>query len=290
MSSTTTSTNLKYSIVILFTVILGMSFYIINKNTTQKTVESFQKIDQIGKNNILKDLEFLKDKYDEVISDNVSLTDEIFLEREKVAILIAEIKNNNSSNYYKKRLVEAKSKMNVLLNENFKLKDQKIIVENQKNDTVFSSYEKLYYQSKNLQKQNEDLTNLVKKGSLLSITNLSATSFKTKNSGKLVLSQFAKRADLLKITYTINENLLSKSGEKTFYTQIVDPKNNVVSEIKSLQAENELRYTFANKVEYANKSIEINQSLPFKSFMKGKYWITIFDYNGVIGKSSFIMK
>jgi hypothetical protein len=291
MSSTTNLSNLKYSIAILFSIIIGMTIYIVQKNANQNKVTSLLLLDKEEKNATLKDLEFLKSKYDEVIAENINLSDEVLLEREKVIALIDEIKNNNSSSYYKKKLVDVKSKMFALLDENFKLKQQKNEVVDKKSDTIYTSYEKLYKQNKNLQRQNEDLTNAVRRGASLSVSNLVATSFRAKNSGKLIVTQSAKRANFLKIRYTINENLLSKNEEKIFYTQIVDPNNNVVGETKSIQSsQNELLYTFANKVEYRNKAVEIDQSLPFGSFMKGKYWITIFDFNGVVGKSSFVMK
>lgn len=290
MSSTTNLSNLKYSILVLFSIIVGMTIYIVQKNTNQNKVTALLLVDTNEKNATLKDLEFLKSKYDEVIAENINLSDEVLLERDKVIALIDQIKNKNSSSFFQKKLLDAKSKMFALLDENFKLK-QKVIVIDKKTDTIYSSYEKLYKQNKNLQSQNDDLTKAVKKGASLSISNLVATTYKAKNSGKLSITQSSKRANFLKIRYTINENLLSKNEEKTFYTQIIDPNNNVVGETKSIQSsQNELLYTFANKVEYKNKAVEIDQSLPFVGFIKGKYWITIFDYNGVVGKSSFVMK
>lgn len=268
-----------------------MTIYIVSKNINQNKVTALQQIDTNEKNETLKDLEFLKSKYDEVIADNINLSEEVLLEREKVIALIEQIKNKNSSSFFKKKFFDAKSKMFVLLDENFKLKQQKEIVVEDKSDTIYSSYEKLFKQNKNLQNQNDDLTKAVKRGALLSISYLEATTYRARNSGKLSTTQNSKRANFLKIRYTINENLLSKNEEKTFYTQIVDPNNNVVGETKAIQvSQNELLYTFSNKVEYKNKAVAIDQSLPFEGFIKGKYWITIFDYNGVVGKSSFIMK
>lgn len=267
-----------------------MTIYIVQKNTNQNKVTALLLVDTNEKNATLKDLEFLKSKYDEVIADNINLSDEVLLERDKVIALIDQIKNKNSSSFFQKKLLDAKSKMVALLDENFKLK-QKVILIDKKTDTIYSSYEKLYKQNKNLQSQNDDLVKAVKRGASLSISNLVATTYKAKNSGKLSITQSSKRANFLKIRYTINENLLSKNDEKTFYTQIIDPNNNVVGETKSIQSsQNELLYTFANKVEYKNKAVAIDQSLPFVGFIKGKYCITIFDYNGVVGKSSFVMK
>lgn len=291
MSVTTNSTNLKYSITILFSIIVGMTIYIVQKNKQQNTITSSLLVDKSEKNATLKDLEFLKSKYDEVISENVSLSDEVSLERQKIITLISELKGNKSSLYYKQKLADAKAKMVALLENNFKRKDVKINYSLNKPDTIYTSYDKLVKQNKNLQKQNNDLTEVVKKGGFLSISNLTATTFKVKNSGKLIVSTYAKKANFLKVKYTINANAIAKNEEKTFYIQIIDPNNNVVGERKSQEPKpEELVYTFSKTVDYSGQEIEIDQSLPFDSFMKGKYYITIFDFNGVVGKSSFIMK
>jgi hypothetical protein len=283
-------TNFKYSIAILLSIIIGMSFYIYQKNANQNSMKALVLVDKNEKKATLKDLEFLKSKYDAVIGENVNLSSDVFNERQKVIALIAEIKSERSSTYFKNKLADIKSTMLVLLDENYKLKLQKNQLANTKNDTLYDSYRKLYQANKNLLIQNKELSNAVKKGATLSISNFKATTFRVKNSGKLVATRLAKRANYLKINYTINENLLSKSEDKTFYTQIIDPNNNVVGETKSLAIENELKYTFANKIEYNNKPVDINHSLPFGTFIKGKYYITIFDFDGVVGKATFIMQ
>ena len=77
--------------------------------------------------------------------------------------------------------------MLTLLDENYKLKQQKkVAVSNKLEDTIYASYKKLYYQNKNLEKQNLELANAVTRGSLLSISNFKINSYKARNSGKLV--------------------------------------------------------------------------------------------------------
>jgi hypothetical protein len=42
----------------------------------------------------------------------------------------------------------------------------------------------------------------------------------------------ARRADMLKVSFTIAENQFAKSGDKTYYVQVIDSKNNVLGDKK----------------------------------------------------------
>jgi hypothetical protein len=42
----------------------------------------------------------------------------------------------------------------------------------------------------------------------------------------------ARRADVLKISFTIAENQIAKSGDKVYYVQVIDSKNNVLGDKK----------------------------------------------------------
>jgi KaiC/GvpD/RAD55 family RecA-like ATPase len=53
-----------------------------------------------------------------------------------------------------------------------------------------------------------------------------------RNSGKQIETDKASRADVLKISFTIAENQIAKSGDKVYYVQVIDSKNNVLRDRK----------------------------------------------------------
>jgi len=76
------------------------------------------------------------------------------------------------------------------------------------------------------------LSKTVEKGSKLSVLNLKTAAFKLKSSGKQIETEKARKADILKISFTIAENSIAKSGDKTYYVQVIDGKNNVLGDKK----------------------------------------------------------
>lgn len=284
--------NLKYIIAILSTVIVAMSVYIVIDKLHQKSTYSTI-LENKDNESLLVDLEFLKSKYDQTISENVNLSDEIIEERERVQQLITEIKSKNLTiKEYNHKLLDIKSKMIFLFDENFKLRkkltsqsDVNTLVEIPKNINIDKE------RSKILEKKNEELNEIIKKSSRLTFLNLNATSYKTKNSGKLVATQNYKRANLLVINYTVNQNQFVKPGKKTLYFQIIGPDNKVVGETKTTSiSEKELLYTYSTQIVYNNNTEDFCQQLPFSSFIKGKYQVSIYDIDGLLVDTTFEMK
>ena len=114
--------NLKYIIAILSTIVIGMSVYIVNEKFQKKATYSTI-LEKKDTKSLLADLEFLKGKYDQTISENVNLSDEVIEEREKIQQLITEIKSKNLTiKEYNNKLLDIKSKMIFLFDENFKLR------------------------------------------------------------------------------------------------------------------------------------------------------------------------
>lgn len=285
--------NLKYIIAILSTIVIGMSVYIVNEKLQKKATYSTI-LEKKDTKSLLADLEFLKSKYDQTISDNINLSDEVIEEREKIQQLITEIKSKNLTiKEYNNKLLDIKSKMIFLFDENFKLRNKSLKDKVPENNVVVlpKDVKNVYEQNKFLKNQNEELKKSINGASKLTFLNLNATSYKTKNSGKLVATDNAKRADLLILNYTINKNDFAKPGKKTLYFQIIGPDNKVVGETKTTTiSEKELLYTYSTQIVYNNNTEDFSQQLPFSSFIKGKYQVSIYDIEGLLVDTTFEMK
>jgi len=167
--------------------------------------------------------------------------------------------------------------------------------ENQSLTTNLDSTKVVLEASKNytqtLVGQNEELSKTVEKGSKLSVLNLKTAAFKQRNSGKQVETDKASRTDILKVNFTIAENNIAKSGDKTYYVQIIDSKNNVLGDKASTTFEDKsLTYSFTTNVKYENKTVNVSQDLPGKDFEKGTYFVNVFDKAELVSKSSFTLR
>ena len=96
---------------------------------------------------------------------------------------------------------------------------------------------------------------------------------------------------MLRISFTIAGNEIAQSGDKTYYVQVIDSKNNVLGQKKSENFDgNELTYSFTSTVKYENKTVQVSENLPGKDFAKGTYFVNVFDKGELVSKSSFVLK
>jgi hypothetical protein len=153
-----------------------------------------------------------------------------------------------------------------------------VLVESKKNNEVLTS-------------QNADLSKTVELGSKLTVLNMKTSAYKVRNSGKQIETERAGRADVLKISFTIAENKIAKSGDKTYYVQVIDSKSNVLGDKQTASfGSKSLTYSFTTNVKYENKTVQVSEDLPGKDFAKGTYFVNVFDKDELVSKTSFTLK
>lgn len=285
---------LKAIILVLSLLLLGSLFYIFKLTTETDTLETEIKSEKTAKENVLKDLEELKVTYDAAIAENTTISDELIEEREKVVRLMEDLKKSNgnaaSMAKYKQQYESLQSKMKSLMQEVEVLKKQ-----NQELTTNLDSTKVVLEESQNYTKtlvgQNEELTKTVEKGAKLSVLNLKTAAYKLRSSGKEIETDKARRADVLKVSFTIAENSIAKTGDKVYYVQVIDSKNNVLGN-KATESfgDKSLTYSFVTSVKYENKTVQVTENLPGKDFEKGTYFVNVFDKSELVSKTSFTLK
>jgi len=294
MENQKSNSSLKAIILVLSLLLLGSLFYIFKLTTDTKTLQTEVASTKTEKENVLKDLQELKATYDAAIAENTSMSDELIAEREKVVGLMAQLEKSkgdaSSMAKYKQQFLALQTKMNSLMQEVDVLKK-----ENTKLTTNLDSTKVVLADSKNYNQvlvgQNEELSKTVEKGSKLSVLNLKTGSYKLKSSGKQIETDKASRVDILKISFTIAENSIAKSGDKTYYVQVIDSKSNVLGDKATTSfGDKSLTYSFTTTVKYENKTVQVSQDLPGKGFEKGTYFVNVFDKAELVSKSSFTLK
>ena len=285
---------LKAIILVLSILLLGSIFYIFKLTTETKDLKTQVASAKTEKENVLSDLQKLKATYDAAIAENTTMSDELIAEREKVVGLMAQLEKSKgdvaSMAKYKQQFLTLQTKMKSLMQEVDMLKAQ-----NKKLATNLDSTNVVLTDSKNYNQvlvgQNEELSKTVEKGSKLSVLNLKTSAYKMKNSGKQIETDKASRANVLKVSFTIAENKIAKSGDKTYYVQVIDSKSNVLGDKSTVQFGTEsLTYSFTTVVKYENKTVEVSKDLKGKNFEKGTYFVNVFDKSELVSKSSFTFR
>jgi hypothetical protein len=294
MENQKSNSSLKAIVLALSILLLGSFFYIFKLTNDTKSLQTVVTSSKKEKDIVLKDLQELKATYDAAIAENTTMSDELIDEREKVVGLMVQLEKSKgdaaSMAKYKEQFTVLQTKMNSLMQEVEVLKK-----ENSKLITNLDSTKVVLKDSKNYNQilvgQNEELSKTIEKGSKLSVLNLKTATFKLKGSGKQIETDKASRVDVLKISFTIAENNIAKSGDKTYYVQVIDSKSNVLGDKETMNfGGKSLTYSFTTTVKYENKTVEVSQDLPGKNFEKGSYFVNVFDKSELISKSSFTLR
>ena len=283
------------SLVIVLSVLFALSLVYIYKLTTDvNSTETKLTTTLSEKDQVMKDLKDLKTTYDAAIAENTSMSDELIAEREKVVALMADLKKSNgdvaSMAKYKKQYLALESKMKGLVAENETLKKDNTVLKVQRDSTIVVLDESKKT-NKELAGQNEDLTKTVEKGSKLAIVNLKSAAFIVRSSGKEIATDKASRADILKVSFTIAENSIAKSGDRKYYIQVIDSKNNVMGERQTERfADKTLTYSYIANVKYDNKTVDVVNNIPADKLEKGTFYVNIFDNGQLISNAIFTLK
>jgi hypothetical protein len=293
MENQKSSSSLKAVIAVLAVLLVGSLIYIFKVTSDVKTVQTELKSTMTDKEVVMKDLQELKTTYDAAISENTSMSDELIQERDKVVSLMADLNKSKgdvaSMAKYKKQFFALQNNMKALMAENEGLKKENTTLTTQRDSTVIVlGVSKKYNEV--LVGQNEELAKTVEKASKLTVLNMKGSAFKVRSSGKQIETDKASRADMLKVSFTIAANQVAKSGDKTYYVQVIDGKNNVLGDKKTVNfGDDTLTYSFMTTVKYENKTVQVTENLPGKDFAKGTYYVNVFDKNEIVSKTSFIL-
>jgi len=291
MENQRNTSNLKAIIVILAVLLVGSLGYMYKMSSDAKETQTTLLAD---KSSIQKELEELKKTYDKAIAENTSMSDELIAEREKVVRLMADLEKSKGDaaamRKYRDQFFKLQSEMKRLMAQVDELKAQNVRLTTQR-DSTLTVLDSANRYNQVLIGQNEELSKTIEIGSKLTVTNLKTGAYKLRSSGKQVETDKARRADILKVSFTIAENKIAKQGDKTYYIQVIDSRNNVLGEKKTATfGDQTLTYSFPVTVNYENKSVNVSEDLPGNNFEKGTYFVNVFDGNELVSKSSFVLK
>ena len=234
--SNSRNSGLKVVVLILVLLLMGSLAYVYKLQQDKDAVDSSLSKTLTEKEKFQAELESKIAEYDVAIADNTALKGELEEEQAKIMELLEKIKKSDGSiaelSKYKMQYVKLKREMDNLIAENNVLKENNsTLTKNLDSTNVVLTNAKTANDT--LVAKNENLSKTVEKAQRLSVLNLTTLAVKQKGSGKQINTDKASRADVLKIGFTIAENQVAKTGDRIYYIQLIDSKNNVLGEKKT---------------------------------------------------------
>lgn len=293
--SNSRNSGLKVVVLILVLLLMGSLAYVYKLQQDKDAVDSSLSKTLTEKEKFQAELESKIAEYDIAIADNTALKGELEEEQAKIMELLEKIKKSDGSvaelSKYKTQYVKLKREMDNLIAENniLKANNSKLTKNLDSTNVVLTNAKTV---NDTLVAKNQNLSKTVEKAQRLSVLNLTTLAVKQKSSGKQINTDKASKADVLKIGFTIAENQVAKTGDRTYYVQVIDSKNNVLGEKKTETfGTTYLPYSFQKTIKYENKTVQVQEDLSVKNISAGTYFVNVFDKKGeLVSKSSFQLK
>jgi hypothetical protein len=287
------NSGLKAAVVVLGLLLLGSGAYIFKmKSDNKETVQDLTS----DKDKLEIELNSKIAEYDALISEDNALKAEFEAQKEEMVTLLANLEKSKGDaaamTKYKNEYFRLKREMDNLVAENALLKEQNIALTSSLDSTnIVLTNAKVYNDT--LVAQNGNLAKTVEKASKLSVLNLNVVAVKEKGSGKQIATDKASRADILNINFTIAENQVAKSGDRTYYVQVIDSKSNVLGDKETIAIGDTqtLTYSFETVVSFKNETVKVSEELRGKDFQAGNYFVNVFNTDGVsVSNTSFQLR
>jgi uncharacterized coiled-coil protein SlyX len=273
---------------IILIVILGWLLH-----DRRQRVEEFEEV-TYEKFELIRELENLSREYDDLMTDNVGLNQELEGRQEEIEKLIDELNrtrvaNTATINQYRRELgtlrdvlksyivqVDSLNQANILLRaENLQVRQQAVMVETQ---------------LKEERQIKEDLSARVELGSRLMVENLAALPI---NSRGREINRVG-RTDQVQVCFTLRRNAIAESGMRTVYIRITRPDNLVLASSAEnlIMIDNDpVVFTASREINYEN--LDIDACIYYHddgSLIPGTYKVTLYTEGYQIGSTEFSLR
>lgn len=265
---------------VLTVLLIALAVYTVtlfNDNKSQISNLESQKAD------IEKELEGLIANYDEVIKDNELKDKELFAARERITVLLDSVRDSKANmaliERYKVEIGKLKQERVMLFRRADSLiaANERLVMER---DSTTHELNTTRFEMDSVSQQNQKMTETIKRASVIKAKNMRGEAVIIRNSGKVVDTRRASRADKIRTCFTLAANPVADAGNRTLYVQVINPKNNVMGDntVKTFEDKN-LNYSASTNVFYENEELDVcilvnaNDS----DLISGNYIINLFD-------------
>lgn len=278
---------------VLSVLLIALAVYTVtlfNDNKSQVSTLETQKAE------IQQELEGLIANYDEIIKDNELKDKDLFAARERISVLLDSVKDAQANvsliERYKVEISKLKQERAML----FKRADS-LIAANQRlaleRDSTSTELENTRVVMDSVSQQNVSMSETIKKASMIKATDMRGEAVIIRNSGKVVDTRRASRADKIRTCFTLLPNAVAKKGNRTLYVQVINPKNNVMGDnvVKQFDEKN-LNYSASTNVFYENEELDvcILVNASDNDLISGNYIVNLFDGENQIATTTMELK
>jgi len=283
----------KILIGVLSVLLIALAVYTVTLfNDSKNTVSNLE----MQKADIEQELEGLIANYDEVIKDNELKDKDLLAARERITILLDSVKDAKANvaliERYKAEVGRLKQERSML----FKRADSLIAANKQlamERDSTSMELSNTRMVVDSVSQENMAMNETIKKGSIVKATDLRGEAVIIRNSGKVVDTKRASRADKIRACFTLAPNAIAQRGDRTLYVQVINPRNKMMGDdaVKQFEEKN-INYSSSTNVFYENDELDvcILVNSAEADLVEGRYTINLFDGPNQIATTTMDLK
>jgi len=276
------NSNAKFKVLIgiLTVLLIALGVYTVTLyNDSKNTVAGLEN----QKAEIESELEELIANYDEVIQDNELKDKELLAARERIEVLLDSVKTAEANigliKRYKAEINRLKDERQMLFARADSLikANRMLAVEIDSAKTIIDQTIKVV---DSVSQENMAMAETIKKGSVVKAVDLRGEAVIIRNSGKIVDTRRASRADKVRACFTLTPNIVAQKGDRILLVQVINPKNNLLGDNASIEFEDgTLNYSASTKVFYEQEELDVcvMVNAAEEDLIEGRYIINVFD-------------
>lgn len=240
--------------------------------------------------------------YDNMTIENSDMADSIQAQKDKISNLMIELDDAKSDkNHYLSKVYKLQKETETLrsiMKDYIRTIDSLNVANGQLTMDLTNTQNDLTNTQNNLnetQSNLNDMTDKVNKGSKLTAFSFASEGIKEKSSGSYKVMDRAKNCTHIRACFTIGDNAIANSGNRTVYMRIITPGGSVLYENNNntfnTDAGQSLLYSDKKSINYQNKSTDICIFHKLTGdITKGNYTAQIYCDGVMIGSDNFVLK
>lgn len=260
-----TDQNKKVIIGFLAVIVIGLAIvWYLDHNKQSKSIDTLTE----EKEQIISELDSLTLVYNVAINEKTELSNELEIQRDNIIRFRDSLKKIKKTNwklisFYKNKIKGLTTTTDRLLvvNDSLFKRNNLLNLENQdlnvQKDSLTSDLKKQNNYNDTLAKQNLNLAKKVAIGEVVKINNYSVTTYDERKNGKYKVSSRARRVNIFKVSFLINDNPIAKNKDISAFVTIKMPNGEVLSKkgLFTTTDDKSLPYSDETIIPYKKKAI-----------------------------------
>lgn len=290
-----TNTILKVITGILCVAVIALGALLYKESQTKNEVVVQKEILTNDKDNLIRDLDNLRQEYAELQTDNESLNNELSNEREKIELLLEKVKQTDAKNLqkirdYEKELgtLRAIMKSYIVQIDSLNTLNQHLVNENFEMKTQVHEIKR---RNEEVTQRAEELSTKVQEGSVVKIRGMVAQGMTKKDKD----TDRASKVNHIKTCLTLIENSIAQRGIKTVYIRVKGPDGIVLTTNENNFfdfGDEQIIFSASREIDYQGDEIELCIYYNFGNakVSKGVYEVTAYMDGKAVGTAQARLK